>query len=517
MAGPVLEMRSIVKTFPGVKALSDVTLTVRQGEVHAICGENGAGKSTLMKVLSGVHPHGSYEGDILFEGEVCRVQGHPGERAARHRHHPPGAGAGAVPLHRGEHLPRQRARHAAGSSTGTRRCRHATELLRRVGLDDHPETRVADIGVGKQQLVEIAKALSKKVKLLILDEPTAALNDEDSGKLLDLILELKKQGITSIIISHKLNEIRKVADSVTIMRDGQSIETLDVKAAETTEDRIISGMVGRDLDHRFPERTPHEPEEDAAPALEIRDWTVHHPIDQQRKVVDDVSINVRRGEIVGIAGLMGAGRTELAMSVFGRSYGRYAGGTVLKDGKEIRTKTVAEAVEHGIAYVTEDRKHYGLNLIDTINRNISLTALNKVAKRGVVDEHEERQVSEGFRKSMNIKAPTVFEPVGKLSGGNQQKVVLSKWIFAGPDVLILDEPTRGIDVGAKYEIYTVIDQLAAEGKAVVFISSELPELLGMCDRIYTMAAGRLTGEFPRAEATQEVLMRQMTKDKEVTR
>ncbi|MEV6947666.1 multiple monosaccharide ABC transporter ATP-binding protein [Streptomyces sp. NPDC051172] len=516
MAGPVLEMRSIVKTFPGVKALSDVTLTVRQGEVHAICGENGAGKSTLMKVLSGVHPHGTYEGDILFEGETCEFKD---IRASEQR--------GIVIIHQelalvpflsiAENIFLGNEHASGGFINWNETLKHATELLRRVGLTDHPETRIADIGVGKQQLVEIAKALSKKVKLLILDEPTAALNDEDSGKLLQLILELKKQGITSIIISHKLNEIRRVADSVTIIRDGRSIETLDVKSAETTEDRIISGMVGRDLDTRFPERTAYEGELDAAPALEIRNWTVHHPIDQQRKVVDDVSINVRRGEIVGIAGLMGAGRTELAMSVFGRSYGRYAGGTVLKDGKEIRTKSVAEAVEHGIAYVTEDRKHYGLNLIDNINRNISLTALGKVASRGVVDEHEERKVSERFRKSMNIKAPTVFETVGRLSGGNQQKVVLSKWIFAGPEVLILDEPTRGIDVGAKYEIYTVIDQLAAEGKAVVFISSELPELLGMCDRIYTMAAGRLTGEVPRAEATQEVLMRQMTKDKEVTR
>jgi putative multiple sugar transport system ATP-binding protein len=516
MAGPVLEMRSIVKTFPGVKALSDVTLTVRQGEVHAICGENGAGKSTLMKVLSGVHPHGSYEGDILFEGEECRFRD---IRASEQR--------GIVIIHQelalvpflsiAENIFLGNEHASRGLINWNETLRHGTELLRRVGLSDHPETRVADIGVGKQQLVEIAKALSKKVKLLILDEPTAALNDEDSAKLLDLILELKKQGITCIIISHKLNEIRRVADSVTILRDGRSIETLDVKAPETTEERIISGMVGRDLDHRFPERTTYEGKPEAAPAMEIRGWTVFHPIDQQRKVVDDVSINVRRGEIVGIAGLMGAGRTELAMSVFGRSYGRYASGTVLKDGQEIRTKSVAEAVGHGIAYVTEDRKHYGLNLIDTINRNISLAALNKVAKRGVVDEQEERQVAERFRKSMNIKAPTVFERVGKLSGGNQQKVVLSKWIFAGPEVLILDEPTRGIDVGAKYEIYTVIDQLAAEGKAVVFISSELPELLGMCDRIYTMAAGRLTGEVPRAEATQEVLMRQMTKDKEVTR
>ncbi|MFE9703501.1 multiple monosaccharide ABC transporter ATP-binding protein [Streptomyces sp. NPDC005930] len=512
MAGPVLEMRSIVKTFPGVKALSDVTLTVRQGEVHAICGENGAGKSTLMKVLSGVHPHGSYEGDVLFEGETCRFK----DIRASEQH-------GIVIIHQelalvpylsiAENIFLGNEHAKRGLINWNDTLRHAAELLRRVGLDEHPETRVADIGVGKQQLVEIAKALSKKVKLLILDEPTAALNDEDSGKLLDLILQLKEQGITSIIISHKLNEIRRVADSVTIIRDGRSIETLDVKAAETTEDRIISGMVGRDLENRFPDRTPHQPEQDAAPALEIRNWTVHHPIDQQRKVVDDVSIEVRRGEIVGIAGLMGAGRTELAMSVFGRTYGRHAGGTVLRDGREIRTKTVPEAVGHGIAYVTEDRKHYGLNLIDTINRNISLTALDKVSKRGVVDEHGERQVAEGYRKSMNIKAPTVFEPVGKLSGGNQQKVVLSKWIFAGPEVLILDEPTRGIDVGAKYEIYTVIDRLAAEGKAVVFISSELPELLGMCDRIYTMAAGRLTGEFSRAEASQEALMRQMTKDK----
>ena len=516
MAGPVLEMRSIVKTFPGVKALSDVTLTVRQGEVHAICGENGAGKSTLMKVLSGVHPHGTYEGDILFEGDVVSFK----DIRASEQH-------GIVIIHQelalvpflsiAENIFLGNEHASGGFINWNETLKHATELLRRVGLSDHPETRIADIGVGKQQLVEIAKALSKKVKLLILDEPTAALNDEDSGKLLDLILELKKQGITSIIISHKLNEIRRVADSVTIIRDGKSIETLDVKAPETTEDRIISGMVGRDLDHRFPERTPYEGAVDAAPALEIRNWTVHHPIDQQRKVVDDVSIHVRRGEIVGIAGLMGAGRTELAMSVFGRAYGRHAGGQVFKDGEEIRTKTVSEAVGHGIAYVTEDRKHYGLNLIDDINRNISLTALHKVARRGVVDEHEERKVSERFRKSMNIKAPTVFETVGRLSGGNQQKVVLSKWIFAGPEVLILDEPTRGIDVGAKYEIYTVIDQLAAEGKAVVFISSELPELLGMCDRIYTMAAGRLTGEVPRAEATQEVLMRQMTKDKEVTR
>ncbi|MGR3938120.1 multiple monosaccharide ABC transporter ATP-binding protein [Streptomyces sp. BRA346] len=514
----ILELRSITKTFPGVKALSDVNLRVRKGEIHALCGENGAGKSTLMKVVSGVHPHGSYDGEILFDGETCSFKD---IRASEQR--------GIVIIHQelalipylsiAENIFLGNEHATRGLISWNETLKHANALLKRVGLTDSPQTRVTDIGVGKQQLVEIAKALSKEVKLLILDEPTAALNDEDSGKLLDLLLEFKAQGISSIIISHKLNEIRKVADSVTILRDGQSIETLTVRETpestpEVSEDRIIRGMVGRDLDHRFPERTPYEGKDASEVAMAIEDWTVHHPIDQQRKVVDGVSLNVRRGEIVGIAGLMGAGRTELAMSVFGRTYGRYAGGRVLRDGQEVRTRTVPEAIDHGIAYVTEDRKTFGLNLQDTISRNVSLSSLPKVARRGVVNEHEESQVAERFRTTMNIKAPTVFERVGRLSGGNQQKVVLSKWIFAGPEVLILDEPTRGIDVGAKYEIYTVINDLAAQGKAVVFISSELGELLGMCDRIYTMAAGQLTGEVPRAEATQEVLMRHMTRDRD---
>lgn len=510
-AGPVLEMRSIVKTFPGVRALSDVTLSVERGEVHALCGENGAGKSTLMKVLSGVHPHGTYEGEILFEGEPCRFKD---IRASEQR--------GIVIIHQelalvpylsiAENVFLGNEPSRRGVIDWNEALRRASELLRRVGLDEHPETRVADIGVGKQQLVEIAKALAKDVRLLILDEPTAALNDEDSAKLLRLMRELKSQGITSIIISHKLNEIARIADSVTILRDGRSIETLDVRDPATTEERIIRGMVGRDLDSRFPDRTPYEGPADAGPVLEIRDWTVRHPLDRGRKAVDGVSLQVRRGEIVGVAGLMGAGRTELAMSVFGRSYGHYERGTVLKDGREVRTRTVPEAVAHGIAYVTEDRKHYGLNLGDSVSRNISLASLGALARRGVVDGHEERKVAERYRRTMNIKAPNVLEPVGRLSGGNQQKVVLSKWILAGPDVLILDEPTRGVDVGAKFEIYTVIDRLAAEGKAILLISSELPELLGMCDRIYTMAAGRLTGEVAREDATQEVLMRHMTQD-----
>nr|BFD88996.1 sugar ABC transporter ATP-binding protein [Kitasatospora sp. Xyl93] len=498
-------MRSISKSFPGVKALSEVNLSVAAGEVHAICGENGAGKSTLMKVLSGVYPHGTYEGEILFEGEPCRFRD---IRASEQR--------GIVIIHQelalvpylsiAENVFLGNEHAARGIISWQRTLTHAAELLSQVGLDENPHTRIADLGVGKQQLVEIAKALAKKVKLLILDEPTASLNDEDSRKLLDLILELKAQGISCIIISHKLNEIARVADSVTILRDGRTIETLAIGPEGISEDRIIRGMVGRDLEHRYPERTP----EIGEVAFEVEDWSVRHPLDQQRMVVDGASLNVRRGEIVGIAGLMGAGRTELAMSVFGRSYGRWASGRVRLHGREIRTRTVPEAIGHGLAYVTEDRKHLGLNLIDDISRNISLSALGKVARYGRVDRHEEAKVAESFRRTMNIKAPTVFTRTGTLSGGNQQKVVLSKWIFAEPEVLILDEPTRGIDIGAKAEIYTVIAELAAQGKAVLVISSELPELLGLCDRIYTMAEGRITGEVARADATQESLMRLMT-------
>ncbi|MGW2227657.1 multiple monosaccharide ABC transporter ATP-binding protein [Streptomyces formicae] len=514
MSAPILEMCAITKTFPGVTALSDVHLTVRPGEIHAICGENGAGKSTLMKVLSGVHPHGSYDGEILFEGEPVAFKD---IRASERR--------GIVIIHQelalvpylsiAENIFLGNEQARGGFVDWNNTLRRADALLKRVGLREKPQTPVADIGVGKQQLVEIAKALSKEVRLLILDEPTAALNDDDSAKLLDLIVELREQGIACIIISHKLNEIRAVTDAVTILRDGRTIETLTVREspgaeAELSEDRIIRGMVGRDLDHRFPDRTPYAGEDAGSPALSVAGWTVRHPVDHQRTVVDDVSLTVRRGEIVGIAGLMGAGRTELAMSVFGRSYGVYVAGEVAVNGRRVVTRTVPAAVDAGIAYVTEDRKRYGLNLIDDINRNVSLASLPGMRRRGVVDGHHERSVSERYRKTMNIKAPTVFEEVGRLSGGNQQKVVLSKWIHADPEVLILDEPTRGIDVGAKYEIYTVIDTLAAQGKAVLFISSELPELLGMCDRIYTMAEGRLTGEVTRAEATQELLMRHMT-------
>jgi putative multiple sugar transport system ATP-binding protein len=503
MTDTILRMQDITKTFPGVKALQDVNLTVERGEIHAICGENGAGKSTLMKVLSGVYPHGSYDGEITFEGEPCRFAG---IRDSEHR--------GIVIIHQelalapnlsiAENIFLGNELATRGLIDWNRTNAAAAALLDRVGLRENPVTPIIDLGVGKQQLVEIAKALSKEVRLLILDEPTAALNDEDSAHLLDLLRGLRDQGITCVIISHKLNEVMSIADRVTILRDGKTITTMNI--AEVTEDKIISGMVGRDLDNRFP---PHEPRI-GEEVFRIEDWTVHSPTQHGRVLVSGANLTLRRGEIVGLAGLMGAGRTELAMSVFGRSYGVGISGRIIKDGREIQVRSVREAIDHGIAYATEDRKRYGLNLIEDIKRNVSAAALGKLARRGWVDDNEEYKVADGYRKSMNIKAPSVSSITGKLSGGNQQKVVLSKWIFTNPDVLILDEPTRGIDVGAKYEIYTIINRLADEGKAVLVISSELPELLGLCDRIYTLSAGRITGEVPRAEATQEGLMALMT-------
>jgi putative multiple sugar transport system ATP-binding protein len=505
----ILRMGGITKSFPGVKALQDVDLSVRRGEIHAICGENGAGKSTLMKVLSGVYPHGTYDGEIFFEGERCEFAAiRDSERLGIVIIHQELALCPQLSIAENIFLGNERA--SSGLVDWNRTNHEAAELLRRVGLRANPVTPVLDIGVGKQQLVEIAKALSKEVKLLILDEPTAALNDGDSAHLLDLLRGLKEEGVTSVIISHKLNEIAAIADTITILRDGRTIDTLDMLADNVTEDRIISGMVGRDLEHRFPPHEPNIGEE----VFRIEDWTVHSPTQSGRVVVSGANLNLRRGEIVGLAGLMGAGRTELAMSVFGRSYGKDISGRLVKDGEEITVRSVQDAISHGIAYATEDRKRYGLNLIEDVQRNISAAGLTKLSRRGWVNENEEHRVAGEFRKSMNIKAPSVASITGKLSGGNQQKVVLSKWIFTDPDVLILDEPTRGIDVGAKYEIYSIINRLADEGKAVLVISSELPELLGLCDRIYALSGGRITGEVTRAEATQEGLMRYMTREQE---
>ncbi|GMA22578.1 xylose ABC transporter ATP-binding protein [Luteimicrobium album] len=504
-APAVLEMRSITKEFPGVKALDNVSLTVRLGEIHAICGENGAGKSTLMKVLSGVYPHGTYEGEIYYQGELVEFKD---IRSSEH--------VGIVIIHQELALIPElsimeniflgnEVRGRFGIDWGETR-RRAEELIARVGLRASPDSLIKNIGVGQQQLVEIARALSKNVRLLILDEPTAALNEDDSEHLLDLLRGLRSKGLTSIMISHKLNEIEEIADSITIIRDGHTVETLDVRAGEINEDRIIRGMVGRSLSSRFPE---HEPKIGET-FFEVKDWRVEHPEVPGRLVCKDSTFHVRRGEIVGFAGIMGAGRTELARSIFGRSYGRFLSGTITMDGKEISMPDVLSAIKHRVAYVSEDRKALGLNLLDTIQETVISANLPRVSKHSVIDDDRSYLAAEEYRKSLNIKTPTVKEGVSKLSGGNQQKVLLAKWMFTEPDLLILDEPTRGIDVGAKYEIYGLIQRLADSGKGVVVISSELPELMGLCDRIYTVFEGRVTGEIRGADATQEELMRLMT-------
>ena len=508
MSNNILEMRHISKVFPGVKALDDVTMTVERGEIHAICGENGAGKSTLMKVLSGVWPHGSYEGQIVYEGqEVTFKNIRESEEIGIVIIHQELALSPYMSIAENIFLGNEVKRRGLIDWNETEK--EAELLMARVGLKEKPQTRVMDIGVGKQQLVEIAKALSKKVKLLILDEPTAALNDEDSEHLLNLLRHLKGQGITSIMISHKLNEIASIADNTTIIRDGKTIETLDMAGGHVDQERIIKGMVGRDMTHRFPEHTPKIGDE----IMRVENWTAHHPQDKTRVVVDHVNMHVRAGEILGLAGIMGAGRTEFARSLFGHSWGTNISGTVYMHGKEVSVRTISEAIKHGIAYATEDRKRFGLNLLEDIKRNISLASLDDFVKRGLVDDNEEYRVANEYRQSMNIKSPSVLSIVGKLSGGNQQKVVLSKWINVKPEVLILDEPTRGIDVGAKYEIYQIIQRLADEGKAVIVISSELPELLGICDRIYAISEGCITGEVTRDQANPELLMTYMTMEK----
>lgn len=497
----LLEMRSITKEFPGVKALDQVNLKVKAGEIHALVGENGAGKSTLMKVLSGVYPFGTYEGDILFDGDVAKFENISDSEDK-----------GIIIIHQelalvpqlslAENLFLGNERASKGVINWRDTFLRTEELLKKVGLHEQPSTLVDNIGVGKQQLLEIAKALSKEVRLLILDEPTAALSETDSQALLQLMLELKAQGVTSIIISHKLNEVRQVADSITVIRDGSTVSTMDALTDEITEDRIVRDMVGRDMADRYPPREHRAGET----LMEVNNWNVWHPEHRDRQVIKDVSFNVRAGEVVGIAGLMGSGRTELAMSIFGHSYGRNISGDVKIKGESVNVSDINTAIDSGIAYVTEDRKALGLVLEDTIQRNTTLTNLPRVSRAGVINEGKETQVAEGYRSAMNIRTPSVFQTVGNLSGGNQQKVVLSKWLFAEPEVLILDEPTRGVDVGAKFEIYGIINDLSEQDKGVLMISSEMPELLGMCDRIYVMNEGALVGELTAAEASQERIM-----------
>ena len=498
----ILEMKEITKEFPGVKALDNVNLQVERGEIHALVGENGAGKSTLMNVLSGIYEYGTYKGEIFFEGKLCKFKGIKDSEKL-----------GIVIIHQelalvpfltiGENIFLGNEQGSSVAIDWDKTYNEADRLLAQVGLKESSHTLIKDIGVGKQQLVEIAKALAKKVKLLILDEPTASLNESDSKKLLELLKEFKKQGMTSILISHKLNEISYVADKITIVRDGATIETLDRTTGKIDENRIIKGMVGRELTQRFPQRTRKT---DGEVVLEVENWTVHHELYSERKVVDDVSIKVKKGEVVGISGLMGAGRTELAMSLFGRSYGSKISGKLRIKGKEVHLKDSRDAIKHGLAYATEDRKGNGLILSNPIRVNTTLARLDKISKRGVIDGDYEFKVAVEFKDKLGTKCPTVEQNVGNLSGGNQQKVLLAKWMFADPDIFLMDEPTRGIDVGAKYEIYCIINDLVSAGKSVVMISSEMPEILGMCDRIYVMNEGKMVAELNASEATQELIM-----------
>ncbi len=502
MAKILLEMKSITKTFPGVKALDNVNLQVEEGEIHALVGENGAGKSTLMNVLSGIYPYGTYEGDIIYNGEICKFNRiSDSEQKGIVIIHQELALVPYMTIAENMYLGNEKGKRYAINWNET--YGEADRYLNTVGLMESSHTLIKDISVGKQQLVEIAKALAKNARLLILDEPTASLNEDDSKALLELLLKFKSEGLTSIIISHKLNEIAYVADKITVIRDGSTIETLDRKKDTITEDRIIKGMVGRELVDRFPKR---DDVRIGQKAMEVEHWNTCHPLYSDRKVVNDVSFYVRKGEVVGICGLMGAGRTELAMIIFGKSYGVNISGKVRIKGQEVALNSVREAIRHKLAYVTEDRKGNGLILGNPIKINTTLANMQAVSRRSIIDKDKEFAVAEDYRDKLKTKCPTVEQNVGNLSGGNQQKVLLSKWMFAEPDILILDEPTRGIDVGAKYEIYCIINRLAAEGKSVIMISSELPEVLGMSDRIYIMNEGRMVGEVSAAEATQEKIM-----------
>ena len=499
----LLEMKNITKTFPGVKALDQVNLEVREGEIHALVGENGAGKSTLMNVLSGVYPYGSYEGEIYYDGALCKFSKINDSEAK-----------GIVVIHQELALVPYMA-IAENMFLGNERGKKyaidwnetygkAEEYMRVVGLKESPRTLIKDLGTGKQQLVEIAKALARKAKLLILDEPTSSLTEADSKALLDLLLQFKKQGLTSIIISHKLNEVAYVADKITVLRDGTTIETLDNQIDDISEERIIKGMVGREISDRYPKR---QDVQIGDVCMEVEHWRVYHPLYNERKVVDDVSFYVRKGEIVGLSGLMGAGRTELAMSIFGQSYGYNITGTLKLYGEIVHLASVREAIAKKLAYVTEDRKGNGLILNNSIKINTTIANLEAISLHHIIDKDKEHTVAEEYREKLRTKCPTVEQMVSNLSGGNQQKVLLSKWMFANPDILILDEPTRGIDVGAKYEIYCIMNQLVAEGKSIIMISSELPEILGMSDRIYVMNEGKMVGELEKEDATQEKIMK----------
>lgn len=501
----ILEMNQISKEFTGVKALSDVNFKVRTGEIHCLIGENGAGKSTLMKVLSGVYPYGTYEGDIVFEGDVQQFNKISDS-----------VKTGIAIIYQElalfpdltvyENIFAGNEVKHGGFIDWNKTIVEAKKLLEKVKLDIAPDTLVKDLSVGKRQLVEIAKALSKDVKLLILDEPTAALNEDDSENLLDLLRDLKKQGITCIMISHKLKEVISIADKATVIRDGKTICTLDGEKGEITESVIIRNMVGREIADIYPKRPDQVIGEKI---LELHNWSAYDP-QLGRQVVKNVNMHVKKGEIVGIAGLMGSGRTELALSIFGNAKSYKVQGDLVFDGNSTLLRHTSDAIKAGIAYVTEDRKGDGLFLLQDIKSNITAANLKGISSSGVINDNEEIKVADGYKNSLHIKASSLEQLVGNLSGGNQQKVSIGKWLFVGPKLLILDEPTRGIDVGAKFEIYTVMNKLIDAGLSIIMISSELGEVLGMSDRVYVMAQGEIKGELAIADADQERIMQLAT-------
>ena len=505
MNNPILEMKNITKEFPGVKALNNVSFQVAQGEIHCLVGENGAGKSTLMKVLSGVYHHGSYTGDILYGGEVQKFNGiHDSEKVGIGIIYQELALVPEMTVYENIFLGHEIRNGFLVNWNET--VKRAGEMLKKVRLDVNPAAKVKDLGVGKQQLVEIAKALSRDVKLLILDEPTSALNEDDSENLLKLLSELREHGVTSVLISHKLKEVIAVADSVTVLRDGNTICTLDAHKGEVTETALIKHMVGREIDNIYPKRE-HKPSTEVV--LEVKDWSAYDP-KIGRNVLKNVNFNLKKGEIIGFAGLMGSGRTELALSIFGNPDGYRISGELLLHNQKRNFRYPQDAIQAGMAYVTEDRKGDGLILMQDVKQNITLANLKGISTNGIVNNNAEVQVANEYKKSLNIKTPTVEQRVGNLSGGNQQKVSLGKWLFVGPNILILDEPTRGIDVGAKFEIYTIMTRLVQEGMSIIMISSELPEVLGMSDRVYVVSSGRITGELPISEASQEKIMKMAT-------
>jgi len=505
MSVPILEMKNITKEFPGVKALDDVSFYVEKQNIHCLVGENGAGKSTLMKVLSGVHPSGSYEGDVFLNGELQSFHNtRDSEKAGVAVIYQELALVPEMTVYENVFLGNEIRRGINVDINET--IKQTVEVLKKVRLDVNPSTKIKHLGIGKQQLVEIAKALSRDAKLLVLDEPTAALNETDSENLLNLLRDLKQEGVTSILISHKLREVIAIADVITVLRDGQSVVTLENSNGNVDEGTLIKHMVGRSIDNIYPER---EKKPLGEVIFEVRNWSAYDP-SREREILKDVNINLRKGEVLGITGLMGAGRTELALSIFGNPDNYRVKGDMYLKGKRVNFSSPGQAINAGLAYVTEDRKGDGLILIQDVKSNITIANLKRVLNSGLIDENAEIRDAREYTDSLDIRTPSIEQKVLYLSGGNQQKVSLAKWLYVQPDVMILDEPTRGIDVGAKFEIFTIMNRLVEQGMSIIMISSELPEILSMTDRIYVVSEGRITGEVKKEDADQEIVMRYAT-------